>query len=67
MATDPSPKTLAEQFFRACTLILGGVGALWLAFCLLEKIWIWLLIAGTVAVLLCAGVWAYRRWWGQRF
>ncbi|WP_448810389.1 hypothetical protein [Agromyces bauzanensis] len=64
---DSTPPPATQRFFRACLLILGGIVALWLALELLAQFWGWLLVIASIALVLCAAVWAYRYWWGGRF
>lgn len=61
----PTPKGLIERFFQACVLILGGVLALWIALSVLAHIWGWLLLIAGIALLVAAGVVAFR-WWRAR-
>lgn len=63
---DDTPPTTVQRFFRACLLVLGGILALWLSLELLAKFWGWLLLLAVIALILCAGIWAYRYWWGGR-
>lgn len=55
------------RFFRACLLILGGILALWLALELLAQFWGWIVLIGVIVLAWCAGIAAYRYWWGRRF
>ncbi len=63
---ESTPPPITQRFFRACLLILGGIVCLWLALELLAQSWGWLLLIAAIVLVLCAGVWAYRYWWGGR-
>ena len=64
---EETPTPTPMRFFRACILILGGVICLWLALQLLAQFWGWILLISVIVLVLCAGVIAYRYWWGRRF
>lgn len=63
---DDTPPSFVQRFFRACLLILGGIACLWLALELLAQFWGWILLISVIVLVLCAGVYAYRYWWGRR-
>ena len=64
---DDSPRSLPLRFFRGCSLLLGGIVALWLALQLLAQFWGWILLITGIALVLWCAVIAYRYWWGRRF
>ena len=64
--SESKPPSVAQRFFRACLLILGGTIALWVALELLAQFWGWILLMSVVVLVLCAAVYAYRYWWGGR-
>lgn len=64
--TNDTPPSIVQRFFRGCLLVLGSIVALWLALELLAQFWGWLLLIAGIALTLCAGVVAYRYWWGGR-
>ena len=53
---------MSKKFFTACLLILGGIIVLNLALQLLAQIWIWLVLAGVVAL----AAWIACRVWAAR-
>jgi hypothetical protein len=61
VTTSPEPRNLLSKFVTACVLFLVAVVALTLAFDLLARIWLWLVLiaagVGVVAVVL----WIVRR------
>lgn len=66
MAND-SPRSLPQQFFRACMYLLGGVLAVWLALELLARLWGWILLLAAVALIVWAGIAGYRLWRDRRW
>ncbi|WP_298868496.1 hypothetical protein [uncultured Microbacterium sp.] len=64
--SESQPPSIVQRFFRACLLILGGIVCLWVALELFAQFWGWILLVATIALMLCAAVWAYRYWWGGR-
>jgi len=56
------PASMSKKFFTACLLILGGIIVLNLALQLLAQIWIWLVLAGVVAL----AAWIAFRVWAAR-
>ena len=61
MNTSPEPKTLISRFVTACVLFLVAVVALMLAFDLLAKIWLWLVLIAVVAGVIAVALWIVRR------
>jgi len=59
--TSPEPKTLISRFVTACVLFLVAVVALMLAFDLLAKIWLWLVLIAVVAGVIAVALWIVRR------
>lgn len=64
---DDAPRPLAQRFFRACLLILGGVVALWLALELLAQFWGWLLLLAALALVIFGAVVGYQFWRERRW
>ncbi|GGF31394.1 hypothetical protein GCM10010922_03050 [Microbacterium sorbitolivorans] len=64
--SESKPPSIVTRFFHACLLILGGIIALAVALELLAQFWGWLALIAGIALMLCAGAWAYRYWWGRR-
>lgn len=56
------PASMSKRFFTACLLILGGIIVLQLALQLLAQIWIWLVLAGVIAL----AAWVAFRVWSSR-
>ena len=61
MNTSPEPKTLISRFVTACFLFLVAVVALTLAFDLLAKIWLWLVLIAGLAGVVAVAIWIVRR------
>lgn len=60
MSTSPEPKNLLSRFVTACLLFLVAVVALVLAFDLLAKIWLGLVLAAVVVGVAAAAIWIVR-------
>jgi tetrahydromethanopterin S-methyltransferase subunit E len=57
----PEPKSLLSRFVGASLLALVAAIALTLAFDLLTKIWLWLLLTVVLGALVAVVVWVVRR------
>jgi hypothetical protein len=58
---DDKKAPIMTRFFHTCLLILGGVFGLWLAVSLIQQIWLWLVLLGSIALLITATLW-FIRW-----
>ena len=61
MNTSPEPKTLISRFVTACVLFLVAAVALTLAFDLLARIWLWLVLIAVLAGVVAVVIWIARR------
>ena len=61
MTVSPEPKTLISRLVTACVLFLVAAVALTLAFDLLARIWLWLVLIAVLAGVVAAVIWIVRR------
>lgn len=62
-----APPPLAQRFFHACLLVLGGIVAVWLAVWALGQFWGWLLLLAALALAIWLAIAIGRYWWGRRW
>ncbi len=61
MSASPEPKSLLSRFVTACAWFLVAAVALTLAFDLLARIWMWLILIAGLAGVGAAAIWILRR------
>jgi CHASE2 domain-containing sensor protein len=60
------PKSFLSRLLGAAWTILLICVLLWLAACLLAKVWVWIVVIVTVVTLVRTGIWwrrLRREWW----